>query len=672
MIEKPTSSTPTTSSLTLKSIVHLTHQNEVTSSFCLQTSNDFVIFKSKDIGIMKIDHQPEYHQSKFQLSSRTFENSSYNVVETLKVNEKQLFKSMDHQQKNDAMLSGYLFPNCLSKNPSILKCHISASSRLLPPIIASLSSTGSLQISKFHHDRDSNESILQNICELCESRKSSHNLGTFLKLDKLQTTIDELMFYNFSWCPEIVGSKRLLAALTRSRDVVFYSFSSENEVNVLYTKKLDNSVNLVKWVKHRGDNFLFVDGVKGALIQYSITLSDDGSITDLQKVNEMIGQLKIPISHVEESSVDEALIIVAAKSHSIEVFSTSSSITKYVGVSVTGITSISNIKSTFLITTLDNEISFMEVTKNGENLTISTFTRVTILNSQIPQEKFRSYGIAASKNKVLVYTALYPETANDHLTLKQPLHITITQFSLNDPHKILLENQSLRLTEYQDCVEVIRYVGTGKLETMASLTVMDYDIELTEKFAYYLKIQLLVTESKLVFYKTRSENIYDTTNETKASIKKIIDIFHAYKALKQFKPKKNQSKLLLLAIRCLSNFVANYILEDIQKPPFNQAQQIFKEDLTTVSNDVKAMSCLKGIKTELCYYCEADIEADKLTCPNNHQPMRCSMTKLQLNASAMNFCPRCNCNVMDLQTLKEVTGHDDHVCTYCDGYISFA
>lgn len=673
-LQKQNPSIDVSKNLKLKSVFHISHSNELSSTFCLQSCDDFVVLKSKgDMGVMRLENQPGYHVNKFQISSRQFENSTYNVVETLKVNEKQIFKSLNNSERNDAMLSNVLFPSCIPKNPTLIKCHISPNTQLLTPITASLSSLGSLQLSKYHHDIETNETSLQSIVEFCEIRKTSFSLGTYVKYNKLREIVEELMFYDFEWCPAIIDSKRFLVAMTRSREIIFYSISTDNVVLTLYSKKLDKLVNTIKWIVHGERHFLFSAGAKGLLTKYSIEINDAGVIEDLVKVSEMEGKLRIPISSIESVSSDEFLILVASKSHSVEIFCDSMSLTKYVGMNITGVATMGSSPSAFLISTIDNEIFYLEVTKNDdEELTISKFEKVEITtNSTIQPEKFGAYGIAASKNNALVYIALYPQTITDHLTLKQPLHVTVNLFSGTDPYKMLMENESLRLTEFQDCVEAVRFVGTSKLETMSPLSAMDYEIGLTDDFAYYLKIQLLVTNAKLVFYKTRSETIFEVTEDTQSSIKKIIEVIYAYKILKRLSPTKKLSKISQLSIRCLSNFINCYINEEMIKQPFLLAQQTFEKDLIEVLIAVNKSESLKGLKNELCYYCEESIDADKLTCSLNHQPVRCSITKLQLPAIVTSCCPRCNCNVMDLITLKEVTESDEQLCLYCDGHILF-
>lgn len=603
------------------------------------------------------------------------EHSTYNVVETLKVNEKQVFKAMSHHEKMDSMLNPVVFPNCVPTNPMLIKSHVSPSLRLLPPIIATLSSLGSLQLSKYHHDRETNETALKSIAELCEVRKASFSLVTYVKMTKLLEIVKELSFYNFEWCPEIIDSKRLLAAFTQSQEIIFYAINSDNKVSLLHSKKLDKSVNTMKWIVHDDNHFLYVAGAKGHLTRFSIELGRTGGVEKLIEVSDFTGKLKVPISNIEYASDGKNLILVASKSHSVEIICNSDSITKYVGMNITGMTLASSANCTspaFLITTLDNKVFYLEVTKSEEGLKISKFDSVDILNSSLQPEKFGAYGITTSKNKVLFYVALYPKSATDHLTLKQPLNVSVNLFSRNDPYILLVENKSLRLTDFHDCVEAVRFIGTGKLETMTPLSSMNYDIGLTDEFCYYLKIQLLVTNAKLVFYKTRSETIYEVTQDTKESVRKIIEVIHAYKVLKTFSPKKKHSKLVLLSIRCLINFVADYINEEIVTEPFHIAQEMFKNDLLEVLIPANKCEALKSIKSELCYYCEANIDVDKLVCEANHQPVRCSITKLQLPAVAMNFCARCNCNVMDLLTLKEVTGSDEQLCLYCDGHIAFA
>lgn len=641
---------------------------------------------------MKLETIAGNHQSKLQLESKKFSCSSYSAAEGLKINEKRLFNSSSHSEKNEIMLSPFLLPNCVSKSFQIAKCLMSpckSTDGSLPPIMASLTSHGSLELSKYHHNHDTNETTLESFVELCEIRKTFFSLGTYDKLGKLREILSELTFKNFTWCPEVVDVSRFIAAVTKSNEIVFCSIDVNNEVAVQHNEKLEDVVSNLKWVISGGHHFLYVADVRGDLTRFSIEINKEMKLT-AEKLEGIKGKLNMPVSNIWSESLNDAVLLVCAKAHSLEVFLIAKSgvktLTKYVGLNVTGIANIMRDKPEFLISTLNSKIFFLKISTAGDDLKVEEFQKVELPETKML--KFATYGIAASQNKVLIFLAMYPQTVKlsihrrdfqilkflqfqmfDHLTLKQPVTLSVHLLpSKNDPHKILINNQSRRLTEFYDCVEAVRFVGSSRIDTLKVLDDVDYDIALDDKFLYYLKLQLIVVTSKLVFYQTRSDTMFDMLREFEASIKKIIEVIKAFLLLKSLAARKKLTNQSQLSMRRLTNFLKMYTNEEIVKEPFKTAQLTFKPNLLALLDKSGSASLAKS---ETCFFCQEIIHSEKLTCESNHQSNLCVITKLQIPFSMNNTCPTCNCCVMDLTTLKDVTGNSEQFCPFCDRHFSF-
>ena len=411
----------TSNDLNLKSVCTITYQNELSSRFCLQSVNECILLRSKtDNDIMRFEKNLGNHSLKLQLSSYKVKCSPYMPVESLKVDERKLYNSSNIFEKNDMMLSQEYFPRCVFKTYNVVKSQLSPYSNEdnVLPVLASLSSHGSLDFSSLNYDNDRNDLIVEEIAELCEIRKKSFSLASsYTKFGKLKEILNELTFSNFDWCPEIIDSTRFLAAVTKSNEIIIYSLDLDSEKAIVLQKfdKFEDVISELKWVIVANQNhFLFVANAKGDITRYSIDITEDGKVNKLEKLELTKGKLKIPVSNIQAELVDDSVFILCTKAHSLEIILFSSnnivkSITKYIGMSVTGLTSISNSKPEYLITTLNNKIFYMKLSTTKGDLKIVQYLKVdNSVNPDIQPSKYSAYGITASKNKVLIFIALYP------------------------------------------------------------------------------------------------------------------------------------------------------------------------------------------------------------------------------------------------------------------------
>lgn len=367
---------------------------------------------------MKFERTLGSDRSKLNLISKKFECSDYEVVESLKKNDKRLFNSSNNSEKNDIMLSPIFYPNCVLQNRQIVKCQLSPSSsqNKMAPLVARLSSHGSLNISTYSHDNETNETSLEDVTELCEVRKISFSLGTFLKFSKLKEIVNDLTFDNFDWCPEIINCKRLIASVTKTNEIIIYSINNNGEVLVQQSEKFEK-VSELKWVFFKKQHFLFLGSTSGDLTRFSIKVTAEGDVTAFLKIDDLKAKLRIPVFNIQADCCKESIVIICAKAHSLEIHliteSTIMSITQHVGLNITGLVRISNSKLEYLITTLYNKVHLIELSIEGNNLKIVRFVDVdNSINSDIQTSKYACYGITASKNKVLVFLAMYPKTVS--------------------------------------------------------------------------------------------------------------------------------------------------------------------------------------------------------------------------------------------------------------------
>lgn len=257
----------------------------------------------------------------------------------------------------------------------------------------------------------------------------------------------------------------------------------------------------------------------------------------------------------------------------------------------------------------------------------------------------------------------------DHLVLKQPSIVSIGILSKNNPYQLLLENKSLRLTGMEDCVEVARFQGSFKLESLKDLEDMDYDIGLDEKFLYYLKIQLVVIGAKLIHYQTRSDSIYENLVNAMKAMRTTIAVIQAYFLLNSLVSQAiEQSVETQTSMRCLANRIRDFTLDDTLKEPFKSAQKGILPELAAL---LQKFEISPTIPPEICLYCDATIDKTKLMCDDKHHVNRCVITNLQVPVSVSHCCLNCNLPMADRNVLKEVTGKEEQFCAFCDRQLTF-
>lgn len=230
---------------------------------------------------------------------------------------------------------------------------------------------------------------------------------------------------------------------------------------------------------------------------------------------------------------------------------------------------------------------------------------------------------------------------------------------------MLLKNESLQLTDFYDCVEAVRIVGSTQPETLVLLESMKNTVALSEEYLYYLKIQLIAIDAKLTFYQTRSDLSFETKMETRTSMQKLIEVINISFLLKDIASKKMKlSEQAELSTRCFSYFIRNFLDEKFTKEPLITAQEKLRSDLEQLVEKCKISSSLEP---EICLYCLDVIQDGKLFCELNHKLARCVITKLQIPIGTNNFCLNCNCGIIDLDTIKSVTGRSQNLlCPFCD------
>lgn len=252
--------------------------------------------------------------------------------------------------------------------------------------------------------------------------------------------------------------------------------------------------------------------------------------------------------------------------------------------------------------------------------------------------------------------------------MKQPITIAVSLMtSMNNPYRILLENPSKKLTNLSDCVEAVRYLGVVKTDSLSALET-ECEPALTDEYIYHLKLKLIVIDAKSSYYQRRSSTYFEILKEQESSMMKVVILVRALLLLERMASRQELSDRAQLSMRCLKIFIEISLKEENPQEPLKSAKEIIESRLNALMGDRKTSN---HIAPEVCFYCQEEIDKDRLSCSKDHQQNRCIITKLQIPISMNNRCEYCFCCTIDRQTLQELTGDVEQLCPYCDHQLTF-
>ena len=665
-----------------KEIVTYYLETDPNLPFCVNSNDEFMMAKMKNQNyVYKIEYQQTPTQSiQFNLIGEKLKISESIATNKFQRNDKNIIESAEKTEMDDLFLDQRLLPDCSQPYIQSIKSAFSPYDQNNVVLMACLNSFGSLELMKYkvNIDEGKNWKKFVDLSDVLNSSLKLNKLEMVDNYNKLKRTINSILFENFDWSNKVISSTlRYLVTYTKSGDVYFFSIKNnpvtkEPEALLRLTESIvDFKISQVKWVSTKQHHYLFIATINGCLLRYSILLEWDGKLKGINMLSNTTGELLLPASNMIAEVQGENVLIVCSKAHSTEAFYfegqqlPARSCKKYIGMNITGATSCGPLE--YLFVSLDAKIYYLSFIIDKEELRVDKYTTVEYTSSEIVPSNYGAHGIACSKNKALFYIALHPRMAYDHLVMKQPSCLYINYFTKNDPYEIVIKNSNHQLTDFSDCLELIRYLGSVSVETLKPLEEMKYQVELSGKFLYYLKIQQLVENSKQTYYNRRSESISEVFAEKNNMVLKTIKVIRSFFLLKVLISKQEKEKLpeiVLKSAKLLRISLIQYLEDTFTAEPFKEAHSMFKNEFTSL---IESSKFLEELPKEKCSFCMEEIENDKLVCKSNHQMRRCIITKLQLSLTSINVC-KCLSGFIELETLKLVTINNKQfmLCPICD------
>jgi hypothetical protein len=672
----------------LKTISSINIIDSIIYPFALQSIDDVLIHRTKTFTqvITSRDEGNNWpHKLNFSSLIRTPKPTE---TPSLNINSQKVFDNCSMNEKNFLMLNQYYLTDCTLKSIQYIQSEAFPRSENNEYLLACLTTSGIIELYTYNILHNTLiKRIEDTISDVRKANLKVQSGRQITKFSELYSTYNNVAFKSFDWLTDqsIPSNYRILIASTKNKTLVVYRIDVNSIIEIGSKSTTNPNVvhEKIKCIKLKNINYLVSGTMHGNLMCYKLELSKDFLSCEILEIDEIEGKLKIPINYIKVDYCEESTVLLCSKTHTLEVFYIRDgllfeSITKYIDISITGIEVLDNLK--YFISSLNSKIYYVELSVQNY-LKINTFEKVTINSGETNFSSINSiYGIGISRNKCFVYLSCYPQMGFDHLTVRQPAKVTITTFSKVDPFKLLIENPTLKLTYYSDCIEAVSCEAMHNISKLTELEQIDYTIGLTEEFLYYLKLQLVIVKMKMVFYRLKIISLFKLVETTKNSLVHLIQVISSYLLMdKIMKHQKNPTSYQIEVLRCLSIKVKKYCANNVDMEPFKTASEVFRPQLENAL--LKCKNLLKSkqseFKPEKCEVCDEEIDLEEENCTSQHPSNRCSITNLKLPLDNRNFCGQCKLNVASLDILKWINGNlsgDDKnffLCPLCDTKLTF-
>lgn len=214
-------------------------------------------------------------------------------------------------------------------------------------------------------------------------------------------------------------------------------------------------------------------------------------------------------------------------------------------------------------------------------------------------------------------------------------------------------------------------MGITSLESMTILEQMNYEIEMNKSFLYYLKVQLVIVNTKLFYYHTRSRNIQEIFKTSQENLMELIKVINICLLLNQIITAKSHNSSRLSSIRAMPKLLTKFITKQIEMQPFKMALETLKNQIEGIIEKCRKIKAKTS--PEICEFCEEVIEENELACSQNHQLKRCAITNRLIELNCKNFCGECMVSVTTIDNLKNLFNNPKNFfCPFCDGHLTFS
>uniref|UniRef100_A0A182NKS0 Transcription factor IIIC 90kDa subunit N-terminal domain-containing protein n=1 Tax=Anopheles dirus TaxID=7168 RepID=A0A182NKS0_9DIPT len=655
---------------------------EIIQPFSIHCVGEVVIACSKDHTLvlrLKYRHIVEDNTVCYELSR--IKCSTGRPTGALFANEVTLYNASSMEQRKQIMLDQTLFPNIAKVYLCNVKSWLSPSGVFEDNprdlLIANLNNMGQLTIYRLEEQFKTSWNPYVDVSDTWQGHiYDNHPIES---AEELQIMADEVTITCFSWESVIYQRPVRFVFGTKSGKIVLCHLGA-NGTKIVHVHQEEEAPRVIRYVSIPGQHHFILVGLEsGRLAVYRFGTAGvlpQGAFV-AQYIATYLDQ-DIAISAIECEVANDQLLILVVKATFLLAIEINFQGTLLGSVTLDTqdfmITGLQPIRPrNYIITTLPGTIS---------HITVET-TRSSATGLQIRQQKVQSdlnvssyalYGVAASRTRSCWFFLGYPSRRFDHLALRSPTCIFFCRFNQQDALKTLLLNKTLKLVDFHDAAEVVRFHGNKAADSLKPLETVMLVLTLDEESIYQLKLQLIQLSAKISYYTKRTKTLSETLHVQHQFVCSLIEVIHACRVVCWLIDKYTYRTVLNTlqqgALRCLRNFIRTITVQTFPGD-YEYLEADLKPKLTAVLASADRIDT-PDIMHEVCSFCDAPIDQSSLACPDGHQVFRCVLTKISITLESeevtCEMCQRYTIGPVMLGTIfeQDTTVFDYRQCCICD------
>ncbi|KFB40366.1 AGAP007239-PA-like protein [Anopheles sinensis] len=601
--------------------------DEIVQPFAISCAGDMFVVSCKDeTFVLRLKYKQFSEDGAINYVLSRFKCSTARPTGQLLAHETNLYNASDIEQRKIIMLDQTLAPN-------IAKVYINnVQSWISPPgaiqdsangyLIANLTNMGQLTI--YRQDDQWLSSWNMYVDVSAAWIKHIYKGEAVEQFDQLQTMAYEILITCFCWQDAANGSfSPYFAFGTKSGKIVICSLSEAGpQIEEVYQH--EEATFVLKYNSEK--NFLLACGRSGrvTLFRCNKNIRCVGTFFD--------EDLTASCVEYELESVNDHLLLLIVKGSFILALQTNLN-GKILGTGVLNlehfmITGLQQLdKGKYIACTMEGAIFLIIIdrTHNGE---------LKILCEQIQTDinvtSYALYGVTATRTRTCWLFLGFPSRRYDHLSLRSPTCVFFTKFARRQALDVLQSNQTLKMTDYYDAAEVMRYNMSKNPDTFNQLDLVVLQPELDTAFCYHLKLQLIYLGAKMTHQSRRNKLTTEILHNQLQFLCTMIEVINAANVLCYLaeiaRCKSTLNPLQQTAVLCLRNFIHN-IVEDAFPGDYEYVHLGLKAKLSKVLHQT---ATLPTTPYEICNFCDAEMAPGRTACRKDHPVFRCVTTKIQI------------------------------------------
>lgn len=441
----------------------------------------------------------------------------------------------------------------------------------------------------------------------------------------------------------------------KNGDVYFWKLKCEGKVvNIEPVTMLDTEgkeIVIIKWIPFSNDKFFLIMADKsGQLFVYKYLWENENlKLTNMECL--WSSKDRFVIKHIKYCMNGDNIIIICSKQRHLLILLVDCNCKKIseslYNINDSKITSICENNQEIHITTINCNVYKLVVTISGANIEFDV-TPISIKENFANKELF---GVQFSKNKIMCALAIVDRKL---MYRKENITVDIVLLTQNVNHdneiSCLLSNPKKSLTEFNDCIEMLRY-KTMKLKMLPTLEynkLYSNSAKDLSKIKVYHILLILYTSLDKILRNGSKGWLPETSLEV---VREKILVLHASQVMRDL-------------------YIKNGVcLDGIKEETYVASKKYIKyycEKYKVPTEDYISREIMEAVQIEHEYTCQCcDQLINGFYCTEGHLNMFCALTLTPIESDAYLTCKQCG-----IIARMELMGEKPS-CVFCDSYLNY-